>query len=181
MRPSPSPIPPAPRPGHPPAPPRPPRVLAAPRKSQTYGVRVRRASALPGVQTRPCMSTPRPLPARPASRQPRPCPAPNRACGVTSSHRRRAASLVLPSTRPAPCPACSLRLDSRTHITPASRPRLAHSKVKPGSRRGRSDYRQYRSRSITGGIGRISVPSSCSIRYKLYLSSKVIRLIASPR
>jgi len=35
----------------------------------------------------------------------------------------------------------------------------------------RSTQTQYRLFSITGGIGLISVPSSCSIRYRLNLSS----------
>jgi len=42
-------------------------------------------------------------------------------------------------------------------------------------------YWQYSARSIVAGIGLISVPNSCSMRYKLNLSSKVIRFTAKPR
>jgi len=42
-------------------------------------------------------------------------------------------------------------------------------------------YAQYNCLSMTAGIGLISVPSSCSILYRLNLSSYVMRLMASPR
>ena len=44
-----------------------------------------------------------------------------------------------------------------------------------------ADQAQYSDLSMTGGIGLISVPSSCSILYKLKRSSIVIKLIARPR
>ena len=40
---------------------------------------------------------------------------------------------------------------------------------------------QYRALSIIGGMGLISVPSSCSTLYRLKRSSYVIRLMANPR
>ena len=44
-----------------------------------------------------------------------------------------------------------------------------------------STHAQYNALSMTGGMGLISVPSSCSILYRLKRSSYVMRLIARPR
>ncbi len=46
---------------------------------------------------------------------------------------------------------------------------------------GCADYMQYSDLSMTGGMGLISVPNSCSILYMLLRSSYVIRLIAKPK
>jgi pantothenate kinase type III len=50
-----------------------------------------------------------------------------------------------------------------------------------GTMETHSTHAQYKALSITGGIGLISVPSSCSIFCRLNRSSIVMRLMARPR